>query len=548
MANIDVFGIVPGSGEDTTPAVREALDFCKKSGDRHLQFPAGRYDFWPDKAAEHYLFISNNTEGLKRTAFPLFDLDGFEIVGQGAEFVFHGSVLPFAVQNSRDIRLTGFSIDWERPFHSEGRIAEVGDGWVDLDFSSEFPYKIKNRRLAFQGEKGENYGFSNLLEFDAERRETAFGARDNYGIENRHEAHEIKPGRVHMTAVFASTPIQGNIFVFGSDHRKFPGIAVSGSRGVQIDNVTLHHSGGMGIVAQLTTDMTVRNVRVTPPPGERRLASLTADATHFVNCRGLIEITDCVFENQMDDPINIHGIYAKITARLSVRELEVALIHGEQLGIDIFAPGDTAEMVKSETLAAYHAGTIVSVRRLNKQYSVLTFAEDLPAQIKPGDAAVCREANPDVTIRGCTSHGNRARGFLISTGGHVVIENNYFHTPGAALLMAGDANYWFESGPVRDVTIRHNHFDNCNYGVWGRACIDICPEIAPEHRAGTVYHHGICIEDNTFDIFDPRLVSAYCVQGLTFAGNEIRTGTEYPAPDAPGEAFAITDSSEVFLQ
>ena len=548
MANIEDFGGRAGSREDTTPRVRGALDFCKKSGDRRLTFPAGRYDFWPDKAVERYLFISNNTEGLKRIAFPLFDLDGFEIDGQGSEFVFHGLVLPFAVLDSRDVRLTGFSMDWERPFHSEGRIAEVGDGWVNLDFSREFPYKVRDRRLVFLGENEEDYHFNNLLEFDPERRETAFMAHDNYGIEERHEAQEIRPGRVRLTAALAGAPTPGNVLVFGSDHRKCPGIAVSGSHGVQIDDVTLHHSGGMGIIAQMTTDVTVRNVQVTPPPGKGRLASLTADAVHCVNCWGRIEITDCVFENQMDDPINIHGIYAKITARLSERELEIALIHEEQLGIDLFAPGDTAEIVKSETLAAYHAGTITAVRRLNKQYSILTFAEDLPAQMKPGDAAVCREANPDVTIRGCTSRGNRARGFLISTGGHVVIENNYFHTPGAAVLIAGDANYWFESGPVRDVTIRNNHFDNCNYGVWGRACIDICPEIAPEHRAGAIYHRNIRIENNVFDVFDPRLVAGYCIQGLTIAGSEIRPSAAYPQPAARGEAFAITDSSEVFVQ
>ena len=65
-----------------------------------------------------------------------------------------------------------------------------------------------------------------------------------------------------------------------------------------------------------------------------------------------------------------------------------------------------------------------------------------------------------------------------------MVEDNHFHNPGAAILIAGDANYWFEAGAVRDVTIRNNHFDNCNYGVWGQACIEISPEIEPANRAG----------------------------------------------------------------
>ena len=444
--------------------------------------------------------------------------------------------------------MSGISIDWERPFHSEGRIAEIGDGWLDLEFSEEFPYKIQGNHLVFTGESGEEYRFSNLLEFDPNRHETAFQARDNYGIENRHEATEIQPGRVRLTALLSSAPTLGNVLVFGSDHRKYPGIFISGSQHIEIEDVTLHHSGGMGIIAQLTTDVAVRHVQVTPPPGKGRLTSLTADATHFVGCRGKIEITDCLFENQMDDPVNIHGIYARISTRVSDRTLEIALMHVEQQGIDLFAPGDTAELVTAETLTTYHAGIIESVRRLNKEVSVLTFAEDLPAQIKAGDVAVCRDANPDVTIRGCTSRGNRARGFLLSTSGQVLVENNTFHTPGAAILIAGDANYWFESGPVRDVSIKNNHFDNCNYGVWGRACIDICPEIAPEYRPGTIYHRNIRVENNTFDIFDPRLVAAQCVGGLTFTGNTIRPSTVYPAPDAGGEAFAVTDCADVVIQ
>lgn len=548
MATITDFDAQPDSRADTTPAVRAALDNCRKSGDQCLTFPAGRYDFWPDRATERYLFISNNTEGLKHIAFPLFDLAGFQVEGQGAEFIFHGPVLPFAVMGSRDVRLSGFSMDWKRPFHSEGKITAVSDGGVDLEFSDEYPYKITGRRLGFVGEHGEDYPFSNVLEYDPARRETAYQAQDNYGIQDRHEAAEIGPGRVRFVAAFSSAPTAGNVLAFAPDHRRCPGIFLCDSQQVLIEDVTLHHCGGMGVIGQRSADISLRRVHVTPPPGKDRLVSLTADATHFVNCRGQIEITDGVFENQMDDPLNVHGIYAKITGRLSDRVLETALIHGEQLGIDLFAPGDTVELVKNETLTAYHAGTVTAVKRLNRRYTEVTFAEELPAQIKPGDAAVSRDANPDVTVRGCMSRGNRARGFLLSTSGQVVVENNTFHTPGAAILIAGDANYWFESGPVRDVTIRGNHFENCNYGVWGRACLDICPEIAPEYRAGTIYHRNIRIEGNTFDVFDPRLLAAYCVGGLTFTSNTVRASTAYPAPKAGGGAFAVTDCTDVVIQ
>ncbi len=73
MATIEQFGICPDSGEDATLAVRDALQACRDRKNPCLIFPPGCYDFWPDKATERTLFISNNTEGLKRIASPLFN-------------------------------------------------------------------------------------------------------------------------------------------------------------------------------------------------------------------------------------------------------------------------------------------------------------------------------------------------------------------------------------------------------------------------------------------------------------------------------------------
>ncbi|MFN6017917.1 MAG: hypothetical protein ACK49N_10095, partial [Verrucomicrobiota bacterium] len=90
-----------------------------------IEFSPGRYDFRLDRAIEKYLFVSNNDEGLKRIAFHLEGLSEVEIDGQGAEFIFHGFLMPFAVENCRGVTLRNFSIDYARPFHSEGEILKV---------------------------------------------------------------------------------------------------------------------------------------------------------------------------------------------------------------------------------------------------------------------------------------------------------------------------------------------------------------------------------------------------------------------------------------
>lgn len=550
MTSILEFGSHASMEQDATPPVRAALEAVRADGPgRTLSFPAGTYHFWPDRAEERYVFPSNNDPGLKRIAFSLLGLNDLEIDGGGAVFVFHGRIVPFVLQNCRSVRLRNFSLDWDRTFHNEAEILDAAPGAggltrMDLRIPEQFPYQVQHGRLRFtyEGtEPSEAASIGNLLEFDPVRRETAFRVNDNYGVAGSYRAEALEEGIVRLTGAFSTLPTPGNAVSIGGNERECPGIVISSSADVTVSDVTIHHCGGMGVIAQCSENVRLERVRVTPSErdGRLRMISTTADATHFVSCRGLIELIDCLFENQLDDAANIHGIYGRIARMPSPIEIEVEWVHPQQRGLDVFSSGDTLEIVRMETLLTIHQAELSGVERLNSRFCRAILTAPLPPQVKSGDAVVSMSGVADVIIRGCTTRGNRARAFLISSPGRVLLENNHIHSPGAAISIAGDASHWFESGGVRDVTIRGNHFDNCGYGVWGGACIDVCPEIAPEHRAGNDYHRGIRIEGNTFDAFDPRLVRARCVDGLTFRDNTIRPSVAYPVQ--PGEPFDIED-------
>ncbi|MBC8102554.1 MAG: right-handed parallel beta-helix repeat-containing protein [Cytophagales bacterium] len=538
---------------DTTPAVRTALAELQGTTGGRILFPKGRYHFWPERATERYLFISNNDESLKRIAFPLFGLHNIEVDGGGSEFVFHGSIIPFAVWDSHEVRLQNFTVDWERTFHSEVDVVEVraeaeeSHASVDLRIPVAYPYVVQNERLLFLGEDGETCALQNALEFDPVRRETAFRVHDSYSLRNTHQARELAPNLVRLTGRFGTIPTPGNLLAIVHTGRICPGIAIGDSSDIEICDVTLHHAGAMGVIAQRTRNLRLTRVQVTPAAHKGRLISTTADATHFVNCSGQIELTDCLFEGQMDDATNVHGVYARISRVVGRQQIEVELVHGQQVGIDITQPGDAVEFVNRHDLLTYHQADVTSVERLNRKYSLLTFSGNLPDSVVPGDAVASTGWTADVTIRGCTSRRNRARGFLLSTPGRVLIEDNYFHSPGAAILIAGDANYWFESGAVRDVTIRGNHFDNCNFGVWGRATIDVLPEIERDRRGSAMYHRGITLDANTFTAFDMRLLKAHCVDGLTITNNRIRASDQYPKGAEVLEPFEATDCRNVTI-
>jgi len=542
--SIEKFGAKKDLGEDATEAVKNALLYIKQNKINKLVFPKGRYDFYPDQAAEKYIFTSNNDESLKRIIFLLSGFNNVEIDGQGASFIFHGYVSPFIIENSTGITLKNFSIDWERTFHSEGKIISVDNDGMELSFSEKFPYKIENGILVFRDNNKVEYPYGSLLEFDPVKHETAYMASDYY-FGHGQAAKEISPGTVRLLAPgIKGTP--GNVMVFNALKRLCSAITVADSRDLLFDSLNIYHCGGMGIVAQRSRDMEINHLTVTRSPGTGRVLSITADATHFVNCGGKLLIQNSLFENQMDDAANIHGIYVQVTKKFSATKVEVQLKHEQQLGFDFIRPGSKLELVHNTDMETYDTVTVKNVNRINKEYTQVTFTKPLPAQLVIGkDVLAAIDNYPEVTIRNCIIQKNRARGMLIGSRGKVLIENNTFHTSGAAILFEGDGSYWFEQAGVRDVTLRNNLFDNCNYGVWGNAVIQIGSGVQKEYRNISRYNRNIKIYNNIFNVFDPRLLNGYSVKGLSFSNNTINISEAYPNKFPGAKRFDLTDCADL---
>ena len=102
----------------------------------------------------------------------------------------------------------------------------------------------------------------------------------------------IEDGIVRLTGAFSTLPTPGNVVSIGGNERECPGIVISSCADVALSDVTIHHCGGMGVIAQCSENVRLERVRVTPSErdGQLRMISTTADATHFVSCRGKIEL------------------------------------------------------------------------------------------------------------------------------------------------------------------------------------------------------------------------------------------------------------------
>ncbi|TWU28370.1 alpha-1,3-galactosidase-related protein [Bythopirellula polymerisocia] len=546
--NIVDFGARPDDGSDDTRAVRKAIQACQAQGAKRLVLPKGRYDFYPEFATEMYFFISNNDEGLKRVAFPLVEMRDLVIDGQGSECCFHGFINPFILDGCHKITLENFSVDYARPFHSEAIILGHDAEGMDVEIREGFPYKVHRGTLLFTGgqeedgplttvSQGEIYGSSHMLEFDTEKRETAYLANDFYfSPVNGYPAKKLD-GRKVRIRVPELEGVPGNTMVFGPNHRNFPGFVVSDCADVLFRNVTIHHAGGMGILGQRTHNVTVDHCKVTPSHG--RMVSTTADATHFVNCTGKIALTHNLFENQKDDATNIHGIYVQMAEQSGSDEVIVKLKHHQQHGFDFLRPGVQVELVHARNMMTYATTTVKAAERLNKECTKLVLSSPLPDEFQPDDVLAEVLADSEVTIANNVVRNNRARGVLLNCRGKTIVENNYFHTPGAAILFAGDSSYWFEQGGVRDCVIRNNTFDNCLFGVWGKAIIDFKAGIR-EDKEISRYDKNIRITGNSFRVFDQStLLNAYCVDGLIWNNNTVERTNAYPSRDKPQPPYVI---------
>ncbi len=496
-------------GADWTPALIRALNTAGNG----VFFPAGTYHFYPTHLDREYCFFSNNDEGLKAIVFNIRDRENFTIAGDGAEFIFHGRVVPFRCRNIKKLTVSGINIDFEQSFVVRATVTDVSQGTMTLAFPDEQFYRIINQKICFIDDE---YKFiSNRIPFmayDLERREPlADGAAGSCSL----EAVEIEKGLVQFSN-FTNPPAVGDTLIMKPEPRLCPGIVLEECTDVDLRELNIYHCGGMAILAQNSCDLCLEKVVVSLREGSSRLVSAADDAAHFVQCSGFIKLFDCRFENQKDDAVNIHGIYQTYINRLGHL---LCTNHYQQLGIDTVRPGET--LIFGDVPVK-----IKEVIKANKQHTFIVPELPIPDTVTSGTSVLNADRQPNVHIRDCVFRNNCPRGVLVSSGGKVLIEKNYFHTPGAAVSIAGDDIFWYESGPVRSVHIRENHFDNCLYhsSCRRKAVIDIHPEIS---SAQSCYHRNILIDNNCFSDSHRRQVYAENTDNIAFINNNWTLNGKY---------------------
>lgn len=147
-----------------------------------------------------------------------------------------------------------------------------------------------------------------------------------------------------------------------------------------------------------------------------------------------------------------------------------------------------------------------------------------------GDAVENADWQCAVVFRNNTVANNRARGVLFTTPKRIVCEGNFFdHVSGSAILLAGDAQGWYESGACEDLVIRKNRFRDCLTSVFQYcdALVSIHPEVKDLASQRRRYHRNILIEDNDIETFDVPLLFALSAENVTWRNNRVKRHDRY---------------------
>lgn len=529
------FGLRNTKKKDCNKFINEAIKTIEPGKPTVLVFTRGEYHFYPEQSNKRNYFESNTTDVNPRNCAFLFEnMSNLIIEGNGSSLIFHEQMQPFTFDNCKNVVLRNINIDWEQPLIAQAQVLEVKEKSIRVSINlKESPFRIEEGKLFFGASKENLNPWKSTMEFDRNGRfivpQTGDWGCLGKGWEN-YLAENILPGTVQINFPFLRKPAVGNFLIMRHAERIHSGIFIQNSNKIKIENVNLYHATGLGILAQFSEDLTFNRFRAIPNKAKNRYFGGGDDGIQISNCKGQITINECEFAGLMDDPVNVHGTSVKVVEIVSDKQLKCRFMHHQSVGLNWGRPGDKISFIENSAMKSIGTGEIERFKPIDNETFLLIFKIAVPKGLEVNDALENISLSPDLLVTNSHFKSCRARGLLVSTPGKVVIENNIFESSGSAILIAGDANNWFESGAVTDVLIKNNVFTElCNTSSYQfcEGIISIYPEIPVLNATTPPFHKNIRIENNRFHPFDFPVLFARSVDGISYSNNTVTRSTRF---------------------
>ncbi len=562
--NLADYGVSPLSGDNTARMAHVVDSIVELSEGQPivLKLQNGVFNFHPSTDVQRDLYISNHDQNNpKNLALLLENAQNVTFDGDGAQLVFHGVMLPVALINTTNCTVKNLTVDFEKPHIAQIEIIKNDTINREITYKVEpwVDYYIKDGIFCHKGE-GWDIDVQNAMAFDGDTRRIIYKTSD---IWVGRKDSEIVGERLVKAKWDDKRLTQGARLALRSWRRPAPGVFVANAKNTVINNVTVHYADGMGLLAQMCENITLDKFSVKlKGDSDPRYFTTQADATHFSGCKGVIKSVNGFYEAMMDDAINVHGTYLKVTKRIDDYTLQAQYQHPQTYGFMWGEKGDKVQFVSAETMEIVgQQNSIVSISPERETHGqkdfVIKFKYALDENINEKTTVGIENLTwtPEVLFADNVVRNNRARGALFSTPKETIVERNLFdHTSGCAILLCGDANGWFETGACKNVVIRNNKFVNAltNMFQFTNGIISIYPEI-PNLKQQKKYFHGgaegaISITDNHFITFDMPILYAKSVDGIDFKRNKVTISNDFKPFHTIRKRFLFERAANVVIE
>ena len=527
------YGVVPDCLEDCSSAFNEFSREDVAKCATIYRFVKGTYRFYASKCKKIQYYSYNSQQYIDKK--PVMSVEGKKnliIDGDGSKLVFYGHCTPFYLEGCENVTLKNFIIDWEQPMAAEGKVVSRCADYIDVEIdTNNFPCYVKDYCLYFNVGDGESYPLTYGLHtvYDPSSLTVAPDSADHIMVSSAERITE-NVFRIYLSGLLSPNmpPKVGDLISLRHNQGVHPAIHAINCVNLELENITIHSSSCESVAMRYCDGAKISGISCVPnKKAGRRISAGRNCGIAMSDCSGEILVEECDFHGLQETSISLHSSCCTI-----LKAEDGVITVKPQLFRPIYKTpyirrNDRVTVIERSTLKAVFS--FISSR--DSEYtddgiSVFT-DEELPLSLIsycPEDFVIENaDRNASLTVRNCHIGSCRSRGVLVTTPKRLLIENNVFESAGAAILMGGDAIYWYGLGASRDVTIRGNLFtDVCTLARYHNspAMITINPEI-PKPVKGEWYHKNITITENTFVTPDTPILYAYSVNGLTFEGNRI---------------------------
>ncbi|WP_316823095.1 hypothetical protein [Pedobacter gandavensis] len=303
IIEVTKFGIQPDSFADATEGGIKVIEAGKAQLQTTINFPKGRYDFWPDQATETNYYITNTSSEIEvpvkkqKVGLLLKGMKNVTIDGNGSIFVFHGKMISWVLDGSEDITIRNLSVNYERPGMSEMTIKETSETSVIANVHPDSRFTIVNGRMEWYDEKWVTKNHHAVL------------VRPDQGMLLYSSWDPFIKSKVAVLVLlqlkfsgdfskFKAKP--GDVLTIRDRYRDYVAALNYRSKNIRLQNLHMNSMHGLGIVSQFSENLSYDSVYVEPEKGSGREIASSGDGMHFSGCKGQITIKNCRFNGMHD--------------------------------------------------------------------------------------------------------------------------------------------------------------------------------------------------------------------------------------------------------